>query len=213
MSPARPVLVGIAGGTASGKTSLARVLRTEVGKDHSVLLELDSYYRDLKHLPFEERSRANFDHPEAFDWALLASQLQALLAHEPVEVPVYDYARHTRAPEPVRVEPRPLILLEGILVFWSPEIRELLDIKVFVDTPDDLRLLRRIRRDTVERRRSLDSVMEQYEASVRPMHLEFCEPTKAHADVIIPRGARNRVAVDMVRARLHSLVGLPPASS
>lgn len=203
----RPVLVGIAGGTASGKTSMARLLEMEVGRDHSLLLELDSYYRDLSHLPLPERHKVNFDHPDAFDWELLERHLDDLLNRRPVEVPVYDYASHNRGAETIRATPRPVILLEGILVFWHPAIRERMDIKVFVDAPADLRLLRRIRRDTSERQRSLDSVLEQYEHRVAPMHLEFCEPTKAFADLIVPRGARNRVAVDLVRSRLLSLLG------
>ncbi len=206
MSGTRPVVVGIAGGTASGKTSMARLLQIEVGRDRSILLELDAYYRDLSHLAMEERHKVNFDHPEAFDWDLLVGQLGSLIAAEPVDVPVYDYASHNRGAERLRVDPRPVILIEGILVLWHPGVRELMDIKVFVDTPPDLRLLRRIRRDTVERQRSLESVLDQYEHWVRPMHTDFCEPSKAHADVIIPRGAKNRVAVDMVRARLLSLL-------
>ena len=202
-----PLLVGIAGGTASGKTSLARKLQAEVGEKHSILLELDSYYEELSHLPMEERAAVNFDHPSAFDWALLESCLSDLMQDRPVEVPVYDYASHNRGPKPRRVAPRPLIILEGILVFWNSKIRDMMDIRVFVDTPDDLRLLRRLRRDIAERDRSVESVLEQYETRVRPMHIDFCEPTKVHADVIIPRGGLNQVALDLVCARLRDLLG------
>lgn len=207
----RPVLLGIGGGTASGKTSLARLLQMEVGRERSILLELDAYYRDLTHLPMEDRHRINFDHPDAFDWELLEKHVDDLLHLRPVDVPVYDYATHNRGTESLRVEPRPVVLIEGILVFWHPSLRERMDIKVFVDTPPDLRLLRRIRRDTVERQRSLESILEQYEHRVRPMHDEFCEPTKAWADVIIPRGARNKVAIEMVRARLQTMLQDPGA--
>jgi uridine kinase len=200
------VFVGIAGGTASGKTSLARALASQVGSAHTALLELDSYYHDLEHLALEERQKANFDHPDSFDWELLARHLEDLAVGRAIDVPVYDYIDHTRTGSPRRVLPRPLVLIEGILLFWNPRILEMLDIKVFVDTPADLRLMRRIRRDTKERHRSLESILEQYRQSVRPMHAEFCEPTKVHADVIIPNGARNRVAVDMVRARLQNLL-------
>lgn len=178
----------------------------EVGRERSILLELDAYYRDLSHLPVEERRSINFDHPDAFDWDLLEVQIGDLMSGKSIAAPVYDYAAHNRAETTLWIEPRPVILLEGILVFWYASLRERMDIKVYVDTPPDLRLLRRIRRDTVERKRSLESILDQYEQRVRPMHDEFCEPTKAWADVIIPRGARNKVALEMVRARLLSLI-------
>ncbi len=203
MTPAkRPIIVGIAGGTASGKTSVARRLQEGVGTQRSVLLELDAYYRDLSGMSLEERHRVDFDHPSAFDFDLLLVQLQALLRGESVEVPVYDYVRHNRREESIPVEARPLILIEGILVLWHRAVRDILDIKVFVDTPDDLRLLRRIQRDTLERGRALDSILRQYENTVRPAHLEFCEPTKVFADVIVPRGGENTVAIDMVASLL-----------
>ena len=200
----RPTIVGIAGGTASGKTSIARKVREAIGTEHSTLIELDSYYRDLSDLDFEERARVNFDHPQAFDFELLLAHLRMLRAGDGVEMPVYDYVRHNRRSESIPAAARPLIVVEGILILWHPEIRDLLDIKVFVDTPDDLRLMRRIRRDTAERGRSRESVLKQYEDTVRPSHLEWCEPTKIHADVIIPRGGENMVAVDLVRSLLMS---------
>ncbi len=206
MMSERPVLVGISGGTASGKTSMARILQMEVGREQSLLLELDSYYRDLTDLDLEARRKVNFDHPDAFDWDLLVSDLETLLRNEPVRIPVYDYASHNRREVTELTPARPVLILEGILVFWHAALRDLMDIKVFVDTPADLRLLRRIRRDTVERQRSLESVLDQYEHSVAPMHLEFCEPSKVHADLIIPRGAKNRVAMDMVRSRLLAIL-------
>ncbi len=200
----RPTIVGIAGGTASGKTSISRKVREAIGAEHSTLLELDSYYRDLSDLDFEERSRVNFDHPQSFDFDLLIAHLRMLAAGDSIDTPVYDYVRHNRRFETILSAAKPLIVVEGILVLWHPEVRELLDIKVFVDTPDDLRLLRRIRRDTSERGRSLESVLKQYEDTVRPSHLEWCEPTKVYADVIIPRGGENTVAVDLVRSLLMS---------
>lgn len=205
MTAARPVLVGIAGGSASGKTSIARRLQEEVGAPHSVLLELDAYYKSLGHLPLSERKKVNFDHPNAFDWDLLSDHVEALLAGRTVDVPVYDYALYDRTGATAVVS-RPVILIEGILVFWHRALRERMDIKVFVDTAADLRLVRRLRRDTMERGRSVATVLDQYESSVRLMHEEFCEPTKVWADVIIPRGGRNHVAVDMVRTRLLSLL-------
>ncbi len=202
MTTNRPIVVGIAGGTASGKTSIARRLQESIGRERSVMIELDSYYCDLSHLSLDERHQVNFDHPSAFDFELLREHIDRLTAGEPVEMPVYDYVRHNRRTETLVVESTPLIVLEGILVLWHPGVRERLDIKVFVDTPDDLRLMRRIQRDTLERGRSLDSILKQYERSVRPCHLEFCEPTKHFADVIIPRGGENHIAVDMVRSLL-----------
>ena len=208
----RPIFVGIGGGTASGKTSLARSLIEHVG-EQSVLLELDAYYKELGHLPLAQRQLVNFEHPEAFDWELLHAQVDALLTGSAINVPIYDYQNHNRVETSLHISPRPVVILEGILVFWDAILRDRMDIKVYVDTPADVRLLRRIRRDTVDRGRSLDSVLEQYERFVRPAHNEFCEPSKAFADVIIPRGARNRVAHDMVSSRLRALVGSAPGGA
>jgi uridine kinase len=200
----RRLLVGIGGGTASGKTSIARRIQESLGPGESALIELDSYYHDLSHLPPDARAQVNFDHPSAFDFDLLLQHLGTLLAGRAVAMPLYDYLKDNRRPEAVVVEPRPLIVLEGILALWHEDVRNLLDIKVYVDAADDLRLVRRIRRDILERGRNLETVLRQYEEDVRPSHLEFCEPTKLFADVIIPRGAENAVAIEMVRSLLLS---------
>lgn len=202
----RPIFIGIAGGSASGKTSLARSLAQALPRQGHVLVEQDAYYLPLTHLTIEQRAQVNFDHPDAFDWPLMRFQILELLAGHAVDSPVYDYAIHDRAPEPRHLHPAPLILLEGILAFHDPELRELMDIKIFVDTPSDLRLLRRVQRDTLERARELGSVLHQYEDIVRPMHEQFCEPTRQHSDVIVPRGAHNRVALEMLHARLMSIL-------
>lgn len=196
--------VGIAGGTASGKTSIARKLQRLVGAKDSVLIELDSYYRDLSHLPVEERAKRNFDHPSAFDFELLLEHLRALRDGRTIEVPEYDYVAHNRLPRTTKVTPRRWVLVEGILMLWNADVRALFNPKIFVDAPDDLRLLRRIRRDSLERGRELVDILHQYETTVRPAHLEFCEPTKVHADVIIPRGAENETAVEILRAYLDA---------
>ncbi|BBM68555.1 uridine kinase [Rhodothermus marinus] len=202
----RPVVIGIAGGSGSGKTTVLRRIVEAFGPDRIAVLEHDAYYRDLSHLPFEARTQVNFDHPDALETSLLRAHLEALLAGRPVEKPVYNFTTHTREPYTVRVEPRPVIIVEGILVLAEPELRELMDIKLYVDAPDDVRLIRRIRRDLQERGRSIESILEQYERTVRPMHLEFVEPSKRLADVIIPGGGYNQVAIDMVLARIAALL-------
>jgi uridine kinase len=202
--PGKTILVGIGGGTASGKTSIARKIEESIGRENSALVELDAYYHDLSRMPVEARAEVNFDHPSAFDFDLLLEHLGALLAGQAVRMPLYDYVNHNRREESVLVEPRPLIIVEGILALWHEDVRNLLDIKVYVDAADDLRLVRRIRRDILERGRVLETVLRQYEEDVRPSHLEFCEPTKLFADVIIPRGGENSVAIEMVRSLLLS---------
>jgi uridine kinase len=200
----RTILVGIGGGTASGKTSIARRIQESCLPGESALIELDAYYHDLSRLPVEARAEVNFDHPSSFDFDLLLAHLGALLAGQSVRMPLYDYINHNRRAETVTIEPRPLIVLEGILALWHEDVRNLLDIKVYVDAADDLRLVRRIRRDIVDRGRVLETVLRQYEEDVRPSHVEFCEPTRLFADVIIPRGAENTVAIEMVRSLLLS---------
>jgi uridine kinase len=200
-----PLIIGVAGGTASGKTSLAVRLRDLLTHSDALLIEQDSYYKDLGHLDIESRANVNFDHPDAFDWDLLIEHLGQLRKGHSIQLPIYDYAIHNRSPHSLPTGARPVILMEGILVLWNPKVREHLDIKLFVDTPSDIRLIRRLRRDTKERGRSLDSVLDQYESKVRLMHEEFCEPSKVHADVIIPRGARNTIAVEMVLSRILKL--------
>jgi len=190
--------LGIAGGTGSGKTTVARSLIELVGPEHIAYLEHDNYYRDLSHLTFEERAQVNFDHPDAFDTPLMIKHIKSLRAGEVINKPVYSYKNHERTSEVIPVHPRPLIIVEGILVLENPELRSIMDIKLFVDTEDDVRLVRRLRRDIAERGRSLERVLGQYEATVRPMHLTFVLPSRRYADVIVPRGGGNKVAIQMV---------------
>lgn len=199
-------LIGICGGSGSGKTLVARQIEDALGTDRILVIQHDSYYRDLSHLPFEERSRQNFDHPDAFDTKLLNKHLHELLAGQSVTQPVYDYANHTRADEHRTIESRSVIILEGILIFESVRLRNLMDIRVYVDADSDIRLSRRLHRDILERKRSVESVLQQYEQFVRPMHLEFVEPYKRYADIIIPQGGMNKVAVDLLITKIRSLL-------
>lgn len=192
-----PLLLGIAGGTGSGKTTVAEAIAVGLGPE-ATRVDHDSYYQDQSHLSPEDRETLNYDHPDALDHRLLAEHLAALKRGEAVDKPVYDFKTHTRRAETVRVEPAPVIIVEGILTLAIPAVRALFDIKVFVDTADDIRLMRRIRRDLEQRGRSFSDIREQYYRTVRPMHIAFVEPSKAHADVIIPEGGRNRIAIDIV---------------
>ena len=201
----RPVIIGLAGGSGSGKSTILRRLLDELGPEHVSVLAHDAYYKDLGGIPFEDRLRVNYDHPDSLQTPLLVSHIEQLLAGQAVNKPVYDFANHTRAGETQRIEPTPIIIVEGILVLAEPELTKQMDIRLFVDTDDDIRLIRRIRRDMVERGRSLESILEQYESTVRPMHIEFVEPSKRQADVIIPRGGHNAVAFDLVLARIRYL--------
>ena len=205
--------LGVAGGTGSGKTTVARAILESVGPDRIAFLEQDSYYRDIEWKSRKQIEAHNFDHPDALDNELLVEHLRRLKAGRPVEVPLYDFVTHRRRRETRPVEPRPVILIEGILLFVEPELRNLLDFKIYVDTDSDIRLMRRLRRDLRERGRDLDDVLRQYLATVRPMHLEFVEPSKRWADVILPEGGRNRVALAMVVARVEKILaaGWPPA--
>ncbi len=179
------IIIGVAGGTASGKTTVSQKILETVGANNLAYLEHDSYYRDLSHLPWEKRQEFNFDHPDSLENELLISHLQSLLQGQPVQVPVYDFAQYVRIDDLRLVEPRRVILVEGILIFVDPALRELMDIKIFVDTPADLRFIRRLRRDVLERGRTVNHVIEQYLGTVRPMHLEFVEPSKRYADVVL----------------------------
>ncbi|MCA9560844.1 MAG: uridine kinase [Myxococcales bacterium] len=192
------VVLGIAGGTGSGKTTVARAIVERIGPDRVAYLEHDSYYRDLSHLSLAQRREVNFDHPDAFDSTLLIRHVEALKRGQAVEQPVYSYTESVRRADTVRVDPRPLVIVEGILVLENTRLRDLMDVKIFVDTADDIRLMRRLRRDTHERGRTMEHVLGQYEATVRPMHLTFVMPSRRHADVVIPRGGSNRVAIEMV---------------
>lgn len=202
----RPLIIGVAGGSGSGKTTVVRHLNNRIGAENLVLIEHDSYYRDLKHMPFEERIKQNFDHPASLETELMIRHVNALINGYSVEIPIYDFKNHIRTEETKTVFPKKVILLDGILIFAEKELRELMDIKIFVDTDDDVRLLRRLRRDIMERGRSLESVLNQYERFVRPMHLEFVEPAKRYADIIIPHGGENAVALDMVDALIKAKV-------
>ena len=202
------VVIGIAGGSGSGKTTVQRRVMERFGPGRIALLDHDAYYRPLDHLPPEDRAAFNFDHPDALETELMVHHLDRLIAGEAVEKPTYSFETHSRLAETESVEPRPVILVEGILVLAEPELRERMDVKLFVDAAPDVRLMRRMERDIHERGRSVESVLEQYRRTVRPMHLEFVEPSKRHADVIIPRGGQNQVAIDMVLARVQSLLDL-----
>ncbi len=202
----RPIIIGVAGGTASGKTTVSRKILDTVGTNHLAYIEHDAYYRDLSHLPLEQRREMNFDHPDSLENELLISHLQRLLAGKPVNIPVYDFATYVRTDQLKHLEPRRVILVEGILIFVDKKLREMMDIKIFVDTPADLRFIRRLKRDVLDRGRSVDMVIDQYLATVRPMHLDFVEPSKQHADVIIPRGGRNLKAIQMVVAQIQRML-------
>jgi len=202
----RPCVLGVAGGTGSGKTTVARAILEAVGTERIAFLEQDSYYRDIEWGSDADLLHHNFDHPHALDDDLLASHVAGLKAGRAAEVPVYDFVRHRRTRETRRVEPRPVVLLEGILIFVEPTLRDLLDFKIYVDTDADLRLIRRLRRDLAERGRTVDDVLHQYLETVRPMHIEFVEPSKRWADLIIPEGGENRVALEMVVARVEQLL-------
>jgi len=206
LNRATPLVIGIAGGSGSGKTTVAHIIIERVGAEHIAFLQHDSYYKDLSNLPPNQRTQINFDHPDSLDNNLLIQHIQELKDYQPVEVPVYDFKNHTRTTKTVRIDPQPLILVEGILIFAEPGLRPLFDVKIFVDTDPDIRFIRRLERDIMERGRTTESVIQQYLRTVRPMHLDFVEPSKRYADVIIPEGGRNTVAVDMVVARLELLL-------
>jgi uridine kinase len=203
---ARRILIGIAGGSGSGKTLVARNIVRELGSDRVVILDQDSYYRDLKDIPFRDRDARNFDHPDAFDNQLLKHHVRELLAGRGIEQPIYDYTEHRRLAETRHIGDHLVFVLEGILIFDDPELRALMDIKLFVDADPDVRFIRRLRRDLTERGRSVDSIIRQYEESVRPMHQQFVEPSKRHADLIIPEGGHNRVAIDLVKTKISELL-------
>lgn len=202
----RPVVIGIAGGSCSGKTSVTRAIY-DVFRDHSVVvIEQDYYYKNQSHMTFEQRLETNYDHPLAFDNDLLIEHINLLLEYKPVKKPVYDYVQHTRSAEVIHVAPKDVIIVEGILVLEDERLRNLMDIKLFVDTDSDLRIIRRIQRDIKERGRTADSVIEQYLSAVRPMHNMFIEPTKRYADVIIPEGGGNNVAIDLMVTKIKTIL-------
>ena len=201
-----PIIIGVAGGTGSGKTTVASRILERVGAEHITYIAHDAYYRDLGHLPERLRAQVNFDHPDALETELLIEHLKKLRGGEPVEIPIYDFTTHTRTERTRDVEVAPVVIVEGILVFVEAELRKLFDVKIYIDTDADVRFIRRLRRDIEERDRSVESVCEQYLSTVRPMHLEFVEPSKRYADVIIPEGGFNEVAIEMVAARIRGLL-------
>ena len=203
----KPFVIGVAGGTCSGKTTFTERLEEVVGADHLAVIKQDSYYIRRDEQSFEERAAANYDHPDAFDWHLTNAQLRGLIRGETVEVPVYDYPNHNRSDEVFVVRPAPIIVFEGILALYDAELRGLYDLKVFVDTDADLRFIRRLQRDVVARGRTHDSIINQYLTTVRPSHLQFIEPSKRHADVIFPEGGHNDAAFDVLLARVRELLG------
>lgn len=195
-----PFIIGVAGGSGSGKTTVVSHIIEKVGPENLVLIQHDSYYRDLKHLNFEDRSKQNFDHPSSLETELMVRHIQALSKGYSVEVPMYDFKNHVRKEETISLAPKPVILIDGILIFFEKELRDLMHLKLFVDTDADVRLIRRMRRDIIERQRTVESVLDQYEKFVRIMHLEFVEPTKRYADIIVPHGGENKAALDMLNA-------------
>ncbi|WP_079530358.1 uridine kinase [Halobacillus hunanensis] len=202
----KPVVIGVAGGTGSGKTSVTRSIIQRFADKTILMVEQDYYYKDQSHLPLEERLKTNYDHPLAFDNDLLIDHLKDLIQEKPVSKPVYDYKMHTRSDETIQIEPKEVIIVEGILVLEDARLRDLMDIKVFVDTDADVRIIRRMMRDINERGRTLDSVIEQYINVVRPMHLQFVEPTKRYADLIIPEGGQNHVAIDLMATKIQTVL-------
>ncbi len=209
-APASPLVIGIAGGTGSGKTTVANVILKRVGAHRIAYVPHDAYYRSFADLPEAQRDSNNWDHPNSFETDLMIEHLKVLKAGQRVELPVYDFTTYARTARTVPVEPQPIVIVEGILIFADPVLRDLFDVKIFVDTDPDIRLIRRLQRDIAERGRTAESVIHQYLSTVRPMHLEFVEPSKRYADVIIPEGGYNEVAIDMVVARIADMLESKP---
>lgn len=201
-----PIVIGIAGGTGSGKTTVANEILDRVGKQNVSYLPHDAYYKDLTHLPENQRVLMNFDHPDSLDTPLMIEHILNLREGKKIDLPIYDFSTHSRTSKSIIIDPNPIILVEGILIFYEQDLRPLFDVKLFVDTDADIRLIRRIRRDIAERGRSIDSVLSQYEKTVRPMHLEFVESSKRYADIIIPEGGYNQVALDLVTAQIDNIL-------
>lgn len=202
----KPTIIGIAGGSGSGKTSVTRKIMESLEGHSIILIEQDFYYKDQSHKSMEERLKTNYDHPFAFDNDLLVEHIQRLINREVVNIPTYDYTNHTRSSETITVEPKEVIIIEGIFALENEQLRKLMDVKLYVDTDSDIRILRRMSRDMKERGRSMESVMEQYLSVVRPMHLQFIEPTKRFSDIIIPEGGTNTVAIDIISTKIRTLI-------
>lgn len=207
------MLIGISGGTGSGKTTVANRILESVSASEVVFIQQDSYYRNVEDLPLDYRQVANFDHPDAIDNELLVDHIRKLKAGQPIDLPLYDFKSNTRLPETRRVDPKPILIVEGILIFTDARLLEQMDIKVFVDTPDDIRFIRRLRRDVAERGRTVDSVIEQYLGTVRPMHMQFVEPSRRYADVIIPEGGHNLVSIDLISGKIRERLAIALASA
>jgi uridine kinase len=201
------IIIGISGATASGKSLLANTIVNELGSDRVIVISEDSYYKDHSNIPFEQRATINYDHPDSLDHELLHQHLLQLQAGKSVNVPIYDYSLHVREKQTRAIGQHSIIVLEGILLFVEKELRELMDIRIFMETALDICLMRRLKRDIKERGRSLDAVLKQYEDTVRPMYLQFIEPAKRYADIIVPRGGENRIAIDMIKAKMRELLG------
>lgn len=204
----KPIIIGVTGGSASGKTSVSRAILDNFKNEKIAMIEHDSYYKDQSHLDFSERLKTNYDHPFAFDTDFLIEQLKELSEGRAVDIPIYDYEKHTRSDKTYRQDPQDVIIVEGILVLDDKRLRDMMDIKIFVDTDDDVRILRRIKRDMDERGRTLDSVVSQYLSAVKPMYHQFIEPTKRYADVIIPEGVSNTVGVDIINTKIASILDI-----
>jgi uridine kinase len=202
----KPIIIGVTGGTGSGKTTVTRKIMEEFGDVSLAYIPQDAYYKDQSHLTMDERVKTNYDHPLAFDTELLNQHITALLNGQAIQMPVYDFTQHNRSTETITVEPKEVIIIEGILIFSDKDLRDLMDIKVFVDTDDDIRIIRRIKRDMAERGRSLDSIIDAYTTVVKPMHEQFIEPTKKFADIIIPEGGSNNVAIDLMTTKIRSVL-------
>ncbi len=200
------MIIGICGGTGSGKTTIARKIIETIGSDKVALITQDSYYRNLADMPLDERHQVNFDHPDSIDSEMLVNHLKRLKLGQPIEMPIYDFRTHTRSEKTERIEPKPVIIVEGILIFAEPKILNLLDVKIYVDTPDDIRFIRRLQRDIRERGRTVESVIEQYFSTVRPMHLEFVEPSKRYADIIIPEGGNTQAGIEFICSKIREEV-------
>lgn len=205
-SHGKPLVIGIAGGTGSGKTTVASVILNKVGRSRIAYLPHDAYYKDLRHLPPLRRQEINFDHPDSLESDLMKQHIEQLLTWKPVDLPIYDFTTHTRTDQVIEIRPSRVVLVEGILIFTEADLRDLFDVKIFVDTDPDIRFIRRLQRDIAERGRTMESVITQYLTTVRPMHLEFVEPSKRYADVIIPEGGLNEAAMDMVIARIEMML-------